>query len=255
MTAGHCAVDETTGQTLDPSGYQVITGAVDLTDTANRQLNAVSEVVPYPSFNPGTLAWDAALLVLSKPTSAKAVRLGGGADQYLERAGTPVEIAGWGNTYNAETDFENILQWASTGVQRPGYCEANSASNYPYYSSIQLCAVDYPYDDDGTCSGDSGGPLLATDASGQPVEIGITSTVPSDCGTDSADFFTAVLPISAWAGSWIKAVAPATSPPASAPQLPTLTVSDGRNYVRQTVAGVLSGPGTQLGERVCCWGW
>jgi secreted trypsin-like serine protease len=42
LTAGHCAVDENTGSALDPSGYQVVTGAVDWTDTVNRHVSQVS---------------------------------------------------------------------------------------------------------------------------------------------------------------------------------------------------------------------
>jgi len=39
LTAGHCAVDKTTGITRNPAGFAVVTGAADWTDTSNRQVS------------------------------------------------------------------------------------------------------------------------------------------------------------------------------------------------------------------------
>lgn len=56
LTAGHCAVDETTGVPLDPSGYVVVTNSVDWTDAAQRQLGTVSRVIVNPAYDsPATL--------------------------------------------------------------------------------------------------------------------------------------------------------------------------------------------------------
>jgi secreted trypsin-like serine protease len=71
LTAGHCAVDEVTGATLDPSGFAVVTGSVDWTDTTQRQVSSVSRVIVNPSYDPVTDSYDAALLVLSTPTTAQ----------------------------------------------------------------------------------------------------------------------------------------------------------------------------------------
>jgi secreted trypsin-like serine protease len=254
LTAGHCAVDESTGAALDPGGFRVVTGAVDWTDTVNRRVSGVSQVIVDPAYNRAAVTSDAALLVLSTPTAAPAIRLAGSADQNLEQAGTGAVIAGWGATYAGDPYLTHVLQWASTVVQSSAYCGQFSIT---YNPAVKLCTVDPPYSDTGTCTGDSGGPLLASDASGQPVEIGVTSTGPTDCNTVTADYFTAVLPLSSWASSWIRAVAPPSPPPPpvtttpppvtttpppsspSQPQLPRMTLSDGRSYVRQTVAGVL----------------
>jgi secreted trypsin-like serine protease len=261
LTAGHCAVDETTGAALDPSGYRVATGAANWTDTVNRHASGVSRVIVDPAYNPAAITSDAALLVLSTPTTAPAIRLASSADQYLEQAGTGAVIAGWGATYAGGPPMY-VLQWAPTVVQSSAYCAQFSDLDFAFNPAVHLCAVDYPYYT-GTCFGDSGGPLLASDAAGNPVEIGVTSVGPADCNTVTADYFTAVRPLSAWASSWISAVAPpppsptppppsptppvtTTPPPAtttspSPPQLPKMTVSDGRSYVWRTVAGVLPG--------------
>ena len=117
-----------------------------------------------------------------------------------------------------------VLQWATTVVQSSTYCAQPFFSNFTFNPAVHLCAVDYPYDDTGTCSGDSGGPLLAADAAGRPVEIGVTSVGPANCNTVTADYFTAVLPLSSWANSWINAVAPAPPPP-PAPPAPASTAA------------------------------
>jgi hypothetical protein len=89
-----------------------------------------------------------------------------------------------------------------------------------------------PTNDTSTCSGDSGGPLLAADSNNSLLEIGVTSVGPTDCDTDTADYFTSVHPIEPWIASEIRAVAPP-------PPIPTLTFADARYYVRETLNGVL----------------
>jgi trypsin len=257
LTAGHCAVDDGTDVPLDPSGYVVVTDSVDWTNTAQRQLSTVSRVIVNPAYDPASDTYDAALLVLSTPTTAPTIPLASSADDFLYDGGTGAVIAGWGDTYDGGPPVE-YLQWAQTVVQNPGYCSQFN----PYFDSYaQLCAVNPPDYSTGTCNGDSGGPIAADDA-GQLVEIGLTTEGPVDCNTDTADYFAATLPLSAWAESWIQAVAPpppsrppvpapapstpssspSSTPPAqepSAPTLPTLGVSTAKHYVRLTLAGGL----------------
>jgi secreted trypsin-like serine protease len=88
LTAGHCGVDDTTGAALDPSGYAVVTGSVDWTNQAARQVSPVSRVIVNPRYDSGTDAFDAAVLVLSRPTTAPAIPLATSADAYLDTGGT-----------------------------------------------------------------------------------------------------------------------------------------------------------------------
>jgi len=94
LTAGHCAEDTETGRLHDPSGYTVVTGNVDWT-APSRQVFGVSRVVVYPGFNRVYLTGDAALLILSAPTSAPAISLASyPSDSPILEAGTEGVIAG-----------------------------------------------------------------------------------------------------------------------------------------------------------------
>jgi hypothetical protein len=247
------------------AGYTIATGAVDLDDSVDRHLLGVSQVIVDPAYDPVTHTSDAALLVLSTPTSAPTVPLATADDVGLEVGGTAAAIAGWGEIYQG-SGVSEVLQYGYTVVQSPDYCDQ---FNDEYDSALQLCSVDASYLDTSICNGDSGGPLLATDAAGL-VEIGISSLAPVDCDTVSADYFTTVEPLSAWAQGEIQAVKPPPTPPPPsppptttatttsttstttesastsagaprppAPSLPRLTVSRGRSYANQTLAGVL----------------
>lgn len=254
LTAGHCAVDETSGATLAPSGFRVVTGSVDWTDTSQREISDVSKVIVNPSYVPlPEDTFDTALLVLSNPTSAPAIPLATSSDGYLEVGGTGALIAGWGQTYYGDPLIQTLLQWAPTVVQDPSYCGQYD----PYFNSFsQVCVVNPPDFLTGTCDGDSGGPLVAQGASGKLVQIGVITSGPTDCNTYTADYLTNVIPLSSWVSGWIGVVAsppappppsppptttpaPAPSPPASTPALPTVTLGQAKQYVRQTVVGAL----------------
>jgi secreted trypsin-like serine protease len=253
LTAGHCAVDETSGAPLVPSGFRVVTGSVDWTDTSQRQLSQVSKVIVNPADDPAVAdTTDAALLVLSTPTTAPAIPLATSADQYLDLGGTGALIAGWGAPYGGGPAPLADLQWAATVVQSPGYCSQFD----PYFDSFsELCAVNPPDFTTGACNGDSGGPLATDDASGTLVEIGVITHGPADCNTYTANYFTNAIPLSPWVSGWTRAVAPppppppsppptttsaaSPSPPTSTSPLSTMTLGQAKQYVRQTVVGAL----------------
>ncbi len=161
------------------------------------------------------------MLELSTPTAAPAVPLATTSSFLLP--GATAVMAGWGLT--DASDLSSIsapLQWAATVVQRPTYCAANDG--LPFDSSTQLCSINAPYDDNSSCHGDSGGPLIANYPSGQsgtPTEIGVISNSP-DCSTSAPDVFTRADTISSWVNSQIAAAAP--QPPATSappPAVPT----------------------------------
>jgi secreted trypsin-like serine protease len=249
LTAGHCAVDDTSGAPLDPSGFGVVTGAVDWTDATDRHISTVSQVLVSPSYDPSGPGHDAALLVLSSAVSGQTIPLWGTGSV---AAGTRAWIAGWGDTYDEQSDPQTVLQWAPTTVQSTTFCGRPFLAGYPYDASSDLCALNPPSYDTATCEGDSGGPLLAKDASGNLLEIGLTSVGPADCDTQTPDYYTAIKPIASWVQSEVAAAAgsgqapPATgqgsasAAPAPA-STPAMTLSDARSYVRQTLVHLFGG--------------
>lgn len=272
LTAGHCAEDLST-QTLIPTGsYRVTTGRLDWTETATGQVSGVSRTIVYPGFDPTTLQHDAALLVLSTPTTAPPIALDTSTSGQLLSAGRLDLSAGWGLTAGADrTSLPNLLQWAATVIQSPGYCAGH---NQQFDPASELCTL-APYNATGTCQGDSGGPLIANYLAGglgTPTQVGITSSGRQGCPTDQPGFFTRVDAISAWAYGWTRQLspqpaptvtptpaaptsatpaAPATAPSAPtvatapattsarAPALPTMSARNARGYARQTLLRVL----------------
>jgi secreted trypsin-like serine protease len=233
LTAGHCALDPETGVADQAAGYAVATGSLDWTSPA-RQVSAVTRTIIDPLYNPGTDDGDAALLVLSTPTTAAAVPLASDpGDLSLMHPGSPAQIAGWGLTLAGT--IPNQLQWGVSAVQSAAYCTTEAGyGGMSFDLGRQMCAIDAPTYVDGTCSGDSGGPLLAQRSDGTWVELGITNWGAANCSTGVPDFFARADSISSWVTGWIQALAapspagppvapvgtpppPVTPPPAPAP--------------------------------------
>lgn len=202
LTAGHCTAGEQSGVPRRASGYRVVTGNVNWARRPST-ISEVSKVRVNPNFNPRGPTHDAGLLILSKPVKQPAVPLW---QSGPVNGGTAAQIAGWGET-SVGSGPTKRLRWAPTVVQSSSYC-AHAAGNFPYDPSSMLCALDTPSDRTGTCSGDSGGPLLVKQSGGTVMEVGVTSVGPANCGTHRGDYFTAVRPIYPWVSGQIKAFAP-----------------------------------------------
>lgn len=225
LTAGHCGADETTGVPNSASGYRVVTNAVDWTDTTNRQISDVSQVVLDPNFSPTTLSGDASMLVLTSSVSSPPLPIWTAGALY---AGTDGTVAGWGETYAGQPSAQTALQWAPTVIQNVSYCTTEAQDmGYDYNSASELCTVNGPSETTATCNGDSGGPLVTAGAQGVQTEVGITSVGPADCDTTTADFFTSVLPIQSWIESEISAASGSSpaDPSTPAPTTPTAVTS------------------------------
>jgi secreted trypsin-like serine protease len=207
LTAGHCAENLRTGTPNAAAGYRVITEGAGGAQ-AERQISTVSGVIVYEGFKRKVDDGDAALLVLSTPTTAPAIALAS-SDARALRAGASATIAGFGDTFYGQRAPTRALHQATTVVQGDRWCQRNAP---PFYSSEEICTIDAPSYTTGVCFGDSGGPLLSTDSGGEPVEIGIAVHVYGKCSTRHPSVFTRVDRIAPWVDSWIAAY---RSPPSS----------------------------------------
>lgn len=207
LTAAHC-VEEKTGRITEASGYTVVTGNVSVTATS-RQESRVSRVVVYPDFDRPDLSDDAALLILSTPTTAPAITLASSpSDSARLTPRTGALIAGWGDTSPGQTRASERLSWARTKVQPASYCESNAER---FYKSSEICTIDPPDYRTGICSGDSGGPLLTPNTSGSSdIELGVASHIYGECSTRRPSVFTRADLIAPWVKQWIAAVTPTT---------------------------------------------
>ena len=226
LTTAHCVEDVTTG-VLDPrSGFGVITGRLDLADTASGQVSAVSELITHAvswqtrAFPSGAtsinVVGDAALVVLATPTAAPAITLADSSDLSLIQPGDTAEEAGWGLTVAGASTPPTALQAATTVIQSPDYCVLR---NLDFDSLAQLCAVDAPLDSESICNGDSGGPLVVETSASTWVEVGITSASDNGCDPTLPDTFTRADYVQPWVQGWIAAL----PPPAPTPGPPTRT--------------------------------
>lgn len=207
LTAAHCVEDPTTGAFYKSSGYLVVTGTVE-PSSSKGQASSVSEVIVYPGFDGSTGTGDAALLVLSTPTTVPPIALASTlSDSAMLRAGTAAMIVGWGRTSYKNPANARVLRWANTFVQSSEWCGLNVS---PFDSQAQLCATGLPSYSTSVCYGDSGGPLLAESPSrAEAVEIGVASrTESTECSPRFASVFTRTDLIASWVNKSIQAHKP-----------------------------------------------
>ncbi|MBK5222918.1 MAG: cell wall-binding repeat-containing protein [Acidimicrobiia bacterium] len=174
VTAAHCA--EVNDFYLDPTGLSVLAGRTDLSHGGG-ELIAVSSVTLHPSWNRVSLSGDLALLHLAHDAQQQVA-------PFVDRDVEPhwatepaATIVGWGGTTTQGTSSSVLLQ-RSVEVLSDDAC-ATRFSSY-YQAGFDLCAGGVGY---GTCHGDSGGPLYATDRSGVQSLVGVISRGVKDCGT------------------------------------------------------------------------
>jgi trypsin len=217
LTAAHCVENMKTGVVNKPSGYRVVTGAVDPM-TPERPPSTVLGVIVYPGLVRRIDDGDAALLVLSTPTAAPAITLATASDMGRLQAGSPAVMAGWGITSYEQKLPTERLRSAGTVMQGRKWCTRNAP---PFYAQSEICTITPPSYATGACEGDSGGPLLApAPAGGEPIQIGIAVHVYGRCSTRRPSVFASVNSISSWVHTWIEAYKRPPSPPAPSPSTP-----------------------------------
>lgn len=174
LTAAHCVFGE-------PEAPLRVTVGRTVLNSDQGQKRAVSRIFIHPNYKPRTIAYDAAVLKLSRPVTGIApVKLATSSQNFLETPGRVVTTAGWGNKNQQSPDHHEPDLYADRmrEVQVPIASDARAERIYDaelgpsgYVPPIQV-AVEKS--GKGPCQGDSGGPLFDMVA-GRYTQIGITS--------------------------------------------------------------------------------
>ncbi|PVU86262.1 hypothetical protein BB559_002688 [Furculomyces boomerangus] len=169
LTAAHCVYNTTMGQAL-PNDITVSGGSEMSAQSSNSDnLYTVDDLYVHSEFKE-TQESDMALLFLSNDITDPRISFAKIYNLPITDD-TPVEAAGWGNTNEDGVSGEtNYLRAVKLFISSSEVC----AENNDYWESNDgdnVCTV--TRDGEGTCFGDSGGPLYFTGNSSKPI-LGIT---------------------------------------------------------------------------------
>ncbi|KAI8872167.1 trypsin-like serine protease [Ramicandelaber brevisporus] len=162
LTAAHCLSSANPG--ANGPGQFTTTPAGQLTVMVGRNTNSASSavrverVIPHSQYDPSNMHQDIGLLKLSAPltlnSNTKQVPIFSGSIS----AGNKFTIAGWGRTDNNGNLGASNLMKATLTIGDTATCQ-KGASEYTDSNGQFICTI--PQNNEGTCYGDSGGPLLA----------------------------------------------------------------------------------------------
>ncbi|XP_058128376.1 chymotrypsin-2-like [Anopheles ziemanni] len=183
LSAAHC----------DPDGTDtkfVVVGSIFLDNGG--VTHEVVRVINHPDYNDDTLENDINLMRVSPYITYTAAVQPMPIAAHFAESGDGI-VSGWGST---ETDgpAPNHLQFLPTGIISNEECaEAYEGGNFPVLES-NICA--YNPEGEGTCGGDSGGPMVYNGGL-----HGVVSWGPRPCGTARPNVYARV----AYFVSWILA--------------------------------------------------
>lgn len=185
LTAAHCV------ERSRAAAVTVVTGRTRLSDEASGERSRVASIAVHPAWD-GTNA-DVAVLRLAAPVAAAPLALSEGGDH--EQPATQAVVAGWGVTGRGGISDE--LRAVDLPITRTRDCRKTFGGAFD--PSTMVCAGGDGHD---SCSGDSGGPLLATDGSGTIVQVGIVSFGTDPCGQRGVSgVYTRVSAMRSWLAS------------------------------------------------------
>jgi secreted trypsin-like serine protease len=160
LTAAHC-VEELSG----PDDVVVYSGSVDL-ESPDVVETAVSDIHMAHDYNePVDVANDWALLNLEEAVDVEPIDIGTEPEEF-----DVLEVAGWGETGSG---YPTVARWVEVPFVSDDECEAAYPGEFD--AQTMLCAGDIENGGVDSCSGDSGGPIMARDEDGELYLAGIVS--------------------------------------------------------------------------------
>jgi len=192
LTSAHCVAYE------EIDGYRVEIGLHDVYDTDGSQIRYVDDVIIHPEYND----WDNdyALLHLDKSISGfQPIQLI--TDNSHDNEPVMATTMGWGDVYYGGPSSDILLEVEIPIVDNCGNIPDN------LITENMICAGDYVYNEydygEGSCHGDSGGPLIMTNDDGEYELIGIVSWGYECALPDLPSVFSRIYPELFWFWGYI----------------------------------------------------
>lgn len=225
ITAAHCVTDTAKNNAVKIPAM-VNLGVYDqYTQSSNVQQILPKRVIRHASYTAADKGYDIALIELTKPAATRfaRIRLYDGLPSGLDTPGSMVTISGWGATQTVASSQAAFKQKLDIPVVGQSQCQKGYVGTTIYAS--QICAGGVA--GQGSCFGDSGGPLFYQDENDNFTLLGITSFGGggrSDClKTGAADIWTRVSSFVDWVCTQTgKQVCPGTS---TTPALTAITTA------------------------------
>jgi secreted trypsin-like serine protease len=174
LTAAHCLENSI--------GASVVVGRTDLRQRNQGQVREGSRPFIHPRFDPTTGAYDAGVLKLRRAvTGIKPIALSTASQNYLEKPGRKLTVAGWG-----VTRFNGTPVARMRAVSVPVISDSRAETVYDAFVGSPLgyvppLMVAAGKQSKSACVGDSGAPLFAY--GGRSTQLGIVSGGRYKCGT------------------------------------------------------------------------
>ncbi len=180
ITAGHCAQAKL-------GEISVVTGRSDLRNLSTGQATPITAKYVHPDY-PRKARHDLAVFTLANPTPAPAVTLAQSAEGDLAALpGTQLTVAGWGATTPFQDKPPGFLK--TTLVNALNTTRCSKIYGRGFFGPSMVCAAGNKTNPrnkrslrTSPCAGDSGGPLLGTNADGAVRLLGVVSYGPRLCG-------------------------------------------------------------------------
>lgn len=179
LTAAHCV------EFMDPAKLDAVIGINNLNNEGNEGIRVpVRRIYVHEDYFNSNLVNDIAILELDREVSSPAITIADATTRTSTAAGSRMSVAGWGTTTpSGSSVYPSVLQKVDVNLQDQSTCYmAMSGLNPSGISfnpnSTNFCAGTTNNED--SCRGDSGGPIIVADTG---VQLGIVSWGSAVCAT------------------------------------------------------------------------
>ncbi|XP_067329728.1 transmembrane protease serine 9 isoform X1 [Anolis sagrei] len=159
LSAAHCFIQTKPGRVMAFAGSTLLSAAESSSVKAG-----IWRVLLHPSFRPGRLDFDVALLELLRPLpfGAHVQPICLPPASHKIPLGRKCFVSGWGRLQEGNAPWPETLQLASVGIVEQKACNAL----YNFSLTEEMICAGFLEGKTGACQGDSGGPLACEEAPG-----------------------------------------------------------------------------------------